>query len=138
MQISADTFISEEKKTPQLKRKFRKEPESISFEELQKELAEVLKHIQFIEETFGKEPFKPQLVSTKPKAKRFFDNIVSKRLARTLLEIRLRLSHSIGSLISFSRSTFAAISLLFGLSNSRVSEILTAYFGTSLSRIPTC
>jgi len=134
MQVLTEIVPSIVDITPRKKRKFRKEPEL----SLDAALSEVLKQIQFIEETFGREPFKLQLVSTKPKGERFFDNIVSKRLARTLLEIRLRLIHSIGSLISFSRSAFAAISLLFGLSNSRVSEILTAYFGTSLSRIPTC
>ncbi len=125
---------SEGNTTLRKKRKFRKKPE-LSPDEL---LSEVLKHIQILEEIHGIKIQEPKLVSTEPKAKRFFDNIVSKRLARTLAEIRLRLRHSIGSLISFATSAFASITLLFGLSNSRISEILTAYFGTSLSRIPTC
>lgn len=71
------------------------------------------------------------------KTERFFDNIISRQFAARILEMRHRLSGTLGSLISFASSSLASLSLLFGLCNSRASYILSAFFGSSLSRIPT-
>lgn len=133
MQNSVEIEKSMLVESPQSEQKFRKEPDFMPAESSSSFLnyldcsIELLNSIESITQCIKIE-----------QGEQLFNNIVSRRFARVLLEIRLRLSHTVGSLIKFATSAFASITLLFGLSNSRISEILTAYFGTSLSRIPTC
>jgi hypothetical protein len=59
-----------------------------------------------------------------------------RRLKALLREMRVRVLKPIGSIKRLRRLLFSHISLLFGLCSSQSSLILNAFYGNSLSRIP--
>lgn len=60
-----------------------------------------------------------------------------KRIKALLCEMRLRMLKPIGSIKRLRHLLFSHVSLLFGLCSSQSSLIINAFFGNSLSRIPT-
>jgi len=60
----------------------------------------------------------------------------AEKIKATLRAMKLRMLKPIGSIKELRRLLFSAISLLFGLCSSRSSTILRAFYGNSLSRIP--
>lgn len=60
----------------------------------------------------------------------------ARRLKALLREMRLYILKPIGSVKRLRRLLFSHISLLFGLCSSQSSLILNAFYGNSLSRIP--
>lgn len=61
----------------------------------------------------------------------------TKRIKALLREMRVRMLKPIGSVKRLKRILFSHISLLFGMCSSQSSLILNAFYGSSLSRIPT-
>lgn len=61
----------------------------------------------------------------------------AKRIKALLREMRVRMLKPIGSVKRLKRILFSHISLLFGMCSSQSSLILNAFYGNSLSRIPT-
>lgn len=59
-----------------------------------------------------------------------------RRLKALLREMRVRVLKPIGSIKTLRRLLFSHVSLLFGLCSSQSSLILNAFYGNSLSRIP--
>jgi hypothetical protein len=62
--------------------------------------------------------------------------ILTKRLKAILREMTIRLYNNICTVRSHAYDLFSYISLLFGLCSSQSSFIFRAFFGASLSRIP--
>ena len=60
----------------------------------------------------------------------------AKRIKATLREMRVRILKPIGIIKRLRNLLFSQISLLFGLCSSQSSLILNAFYGNSLSRIP--
>lgn len=60
----------------------------------------------------------------------------AKRIKALLREMRVRMLKPIGSVKRLKRILFSHISLLFGMCSSQSSLIISAFFGNSLSRIP--
>lgn len=60
----------------------------------------------------------------------------AEKIKATLRAMKLHTLKPIGSIKELRRLLFSAISLLFGLCSSRSSAILKAFYGNSLSRIP--
>jgi len=63
--------------------------------------------------------------------------ILTKKFITTLREMTIRMYNNICAVKSHAYNLFSYISLLFGLCSSQSSIIFSAFFGTSLSRIPT-
>jgi len=63
-------------------------------------------------------------------------DIESKHIKALLREMRVRMLKPIGSIKVLRRILFSHISLLFGMCSSQSSLILNAFYGNSLSRIP--
>jgi hypothetical protein len=59
-----------------------------------------------------------------------------KQIKALLREMRIRVLKPIGSIKTLRRLLFSHVSLLFGLCSSQSSLILNAFYGNSLSRIP--
>ncbi len=60
----------------------------------------------------------------------------AKRIKALLREMRVRMLKPIGSIKRLKRILFSHVSLLFGMCCSQSSLIISAFFGNSLSRIP--
>lgn len=60
----------------------------------------------------------------------------AEKIKATLRAMKLQMLKPIGSIKELERLLFSAITLLFGLCSSRSSTILRAFYGHSLSRIP--
>jgi hypothetical protein len=63
-------------------------------------------------------------------------DIEAKHIKAILREMRVRMLKPIGSIKKLRRILFSHISLLFGMCSSQSSLILNAFYGNSLSRIP--
>ncbi len=66
----------------------------------------------------------------------YFKNIITGWLKALIEQLKILLSHSVNVLLCLTDSLFSQISLLFGLCSSQSSTIFSAFFGTSLSRVP--
>lgn len=87
--------------------------------------------------------FLKYIVEIKPREIRWDDLVYHtvedtevKRIKALLREMRVRILKPIGSIKRWRQLLFSHISLLFGLCSSQSSLILNAFYGNSLSRIP--
>ena len=65
-----------------------------------------------------------------------FEFIFSKKINAILREMIIRMYNNVSAVKSHAYCLFSIITLLFGLCSSQSSIIFSAFFGTSLSRIP--
>lgn len=66
----------------------------------------------------------------------YFYTLIAGWLRTLIQQLKRFLSQAVSILLHLSDLLFSRISLLFGLSSSQSSTLFSAFFGTSLSRIP--
>ena len=66
----------------------------------------------------------------------YFYTIIAGWMRTLIHQLKKLLSQTVSTMLHLTEVLFSQISLLFGLSSSQSSTIFSAYFGTSLSRIP--